>query len=560
MSRYSSEKYYELPVLDRKESLPLENNSIGDRYLFNDEIYIWNGNFWVEATLLSAPDALLITTYLLRGPSSVNEGEDFTVTLETQNVDNGTELAYTITGTVNSTDLDGESLTGTLTVQDNAAEVSFTHVADGLSDGSKTFILTLDNGESSIVIELADTSQQPVPTYTLSSSEVSVNEGGQFTIYLTTTAVAEGTVVPFTISGISADDLIAPGLTTLTGSFTVASDGTDGWDFFLSEDLATEGTEVFTLTLDGTSNNIQVNINDTSTAPVPSGSQSYTTPGIYTFTVPAGVNEVHIFAVGAGGGGQLSRGSSTGTERAASGGGGAGSAWASYVPVTPGQTFSVGVPAGGVGGTVATQTYASDNGSAGGSASISGISGFTLFAQGGTGGGSSGGRGGVGNVSTSGLPAGNRTIYGIGRGGDGTSRSSGLDGGGGGGAGGYGTSSSPVVQARGGNGGVASGSDGTYGSGGGGASAEYQNQGGFDRFGGNGGGVGINGRGSNGAGASQPTNPLTQQATSGSIGSGGNRGYGGGGDQRAFYGGSASASNGGSGAVNIRWGEGETFP
>ena len=540
MSRYSSEKYYELPVLDRKESLPLENNSIGDRYLFNDEIYIWNGSFWVEAALLRAPDALLITTYLLRGPSSVNEGEDFTVTLETQNVDNGTELAYTITGTVNSIDLDGESLTGTLIVQDNAAEVSFTHIADGLSDGSKTFILTLDNGESSIVIELADTSQQPVPTYTLSSSDVSINEGGDFTITLTTTAVAEGTIVPYTISGISAADLIAPGPTTLTASFTVGSDGTDRQDFFLSEDLATEGTEVFTLTLDGTSNNIQVNINDTSTAPVPTGSQSYTTPGTYTFTVPVGVTAIHAVAVGGGGGGQMSRGSSTGTPRASSGGGGGGLGWANNISVTPGQAVTVTVGDGGVGGSVASQTYSSSSGLAGESSLVRIGSNNAVVGRGGGGGGSSGGSGG----SFSG--------NGGGTGGTGNNRSTNYHGGSGGGAGGYSGNGGSVSSGN--------GSNGSGGGGGGGASTRYNSQGQFDRFGGNGGGVGINGQGASGAGSSFNSDPLVTRGADGGDGSGGNYGYGGGGDQRAYFGAAASASKGGSGAVNIRWGTGEIFP
>ena len=54
MTRYSAEKYFELPVLTSIEDLPLTNNLIGDRYIVNDDIYLWNGNFWVETNLLDA--------------------------------------------------------------------------------------------------------------------------------------------------------------------------------------------------------------------------------------------------------------------------------------------------------------------------------------------------------------------------------------------------------------------------------------------------------------------------------------------------------------------------
>ena len=68
------------------------------------------------------------------------------------------------------------------------------------------------------------------------------------------------------------------------------------------------------------------------------GSQSYTTPGIYTFTVPSGVTSVNVKCYGAGGrGGSADRGGGRG-------GGGAGGNYAeSTLPVSPSQQFQIDV-------------------------------------------------------------------------------------------------------------------------------------------------------------------------------------------------------------------------
>ena len=58
------------------------------------------------------------------------------------------------------------------------------------------------------------------PTYALSSTATSVNEGQSFQITLTTTNVADGTNVPFTITGVSSADIDGR---SLTGVFTVFS-------------------------------------------------------------------------------------------------------------------------------------------------------------------------------------------------------------------------------------------------------------------------------------------------------------------------------------------------
>lgn len=74
--------------------------------------------------------------------SSVINGTTFTISLTTLNVENGTVLPYTITG-VNSEDIDGESLTGSFTVNNGFASITFTVTLGELTE-NKTFVLTLD--------------------------------------------------------------------------------------------------------------------------------------------------------------------------------------------------------------------------------------------------------------------------------------------------------------------------------------------------------------------------------------------------------------------------------
>lgn len=344
MSRYSEEKYFEIPVLLNKESLPLINNDVGDRYIIDDDVYIWNGSFWVEANLLDPPAALFIETYNVSAASNaVNEGDTITITLTTTNVDDNTSIDYTITGTVSSADLSGASLTGSFTVVNNTASVVYNVTEDLTTEGVETLIFSLDNGSDSTTVTILDSSTTPVPGYTLSSSKATVDEGESFTITLNTVNIPTGTVLPYTITGIQAADLEAPGETSLTGSFTIDAVGAAQKSFNIKEDSSIEeGIETFVLTLNNGGGSISVTIEDTSA--IVSGDEVFTADG--TFTVPAGVTSVNIYAVGGGGSaeaGEFSNGSS---------GGGGGGAYVSILgwPVTPGDAITVNVGAGGSAG------------------------------------------------------------------------------------------------------------------------------------------------------------------------------------------------------------------
>jgi hypothetical protein len=103
------------------------------------------------------------------------------------------------------------------------------------------------------------------PAYYLVRSKTSVNEGKSFKITLETDNVAEGTTVPYTITGVSSADIDG---VSLTGNFTIDSAGDAFLTVSVTADATTEGEETFTLTLDGKGISTSVTINDTSTAAV----------------------------------------------------------------------------------------------------------------------------------------------------------------------------------------------------------------------------------------------------------------------------------------------------
>lgn len=552
MTRYSAEKYFELPVLTSRENLPLINNLIGDRYIVNDDIYLWNGNFWVETNLLDAPDSLLVQTYNLTADNkTVDEGDTIVINLQTTNIESNTTIGWSITGSVTSADIGNVPLTGIFTIINNSAQVQFNVTEDSSTDGDKVLILSLDNDQDSILITIADTSTTPVPTYTLIPSVTTVNEGNSFTVQLATQNVSQGTVLPYTITGIQSEDLEAPGEESLTGSFTIDAVGSSTKQFNIVEDASIgEGNETFTISLNNGLATSAVAINDSS-ATVPSGSAAFSSPGTFSWTVPEGVTSICGVAIGGGGGGMCSRGTISGTQVTAAGGAGGGLGYFNALSVTPGDTVEIVVGAGGSGGARDAQQSGRTNGQNGSNSLIRYNS--VTYAQG------NGGNGGKTSTVNGGTYiGGSGTVSGGGgNGGNGYGTSGGWDGGAGGGAGGY--------SGNGGSGGPNIGSNGSGGGGGGASSDDYQYAGGFSQTGGSGGSTGTLGEGTSGTRGVYDYNlnyGTPQNGGAGSVKTSATYGGGGaGGTMYAYYtAGTRSAGGGSNGAVRIVWGANKSFP
>jgi hypothetical protein len=162
----------------------------------------------------------------------------------------------------------GSLYTGITTLQPGQLRtfaVDHFYVSGGVGTRNGTIVVTASGGRTATINTSIVVSAATIPTYTLSRSAATVNEGQSFTITLTTTNVANGTTVPYTITGISSADI---GNTPLTGVFTVQN-GTASRIFNVTADQLTEGTETFVLTLTGTNNSVSVTINDTSLSPAP---------------------------------------------------------------------------------------------------------------------------------------------------------------------------------------------------------------------------------------------------------------------------------------------------
>lgn len=218
---------------------------------------------------------------LSRSADSASEGTAFTITLSTLNVPSGTSVPYTITG-VTSADINGASLTGNFVV--GSSDVLTVNVtADESTEGTETFTIALNNGRASNSVLINDTSLDT--TYSLSVLSSNINEGQYATFQLSTTGLAQGTLVPYTVTGISSADI---GGGSLTGNFTINSLGNATALYYLTDDLTTEGTETMTMTLDNGQASASVTINDTSVGFVPDYTINVTATGASAYILSGG--------------------------------------------------------------------------------------------------------------------------------------------------------------------------------------------------------------------------------------------------------------------------------
>ena len=136
-----------------------------------------------------------------------------------------------------------------------------------------------DSGAYSLLA--VHTAVQGNPTYSISTSSSSVNEGSAATFTLTTTNAAAGTSVPYSISGVSAADVSG---SVISGTAFVNSSGLATISIFLLNDFLTEGTENLVVSAGGSSTSVL--INDTSIAA--------TIPATFSVSGPSNVVEGNI--------------------------------------------------------------------------------------------------------------------------------------------------------------------------------------------------------------------------------------------------------------------------
>jgi hypothetical protein len=145
----------------------------------------------------------------------------------------------------------------------NSSEISFKIVEDFITEGPEVLILTAGGATASMIIN--DTSNALTPTYSIQSLDSgSTTEGSSANFLLTTTGLAEGTSVSYSLSGVSLAD-ISGGLQSRT--VKVNSSGVALITVPILADKLTEGNEVMTVTCMDKS--ASVTIYDTSTSKGP---------------------------------------------------------------------------------------------------------------------------------------------------------------------------------------------------------------------------------------------------------------------------------------------------
>jgi fibronectin-binding autotransporter adhesin len=189
--------------------------------------------------------------------------------------------------------------------------------------------------------------------------------------------------------------------------------------------------------------------------------ETFNTPGTFDWVCPPGVTAIQVECWGGGGAGGAGRKDTTaGTNTSQNGGGGGGGAYArrAVVPVTPGNTYTITIPAAAVSGTAGTTTNGGGRVN-GGTVTFVGDSGVTVTAAGGTGGanayttvnGTVGAGGGAGGTTAA---SSGDVLFAGGAGSGGNTGATNVSGSGGGGAGdagaggaGFTSTSSPYVGA-----------------------------------------------------------------------------------------------------------------
>jgi uncharacterized protein (UPF0548 family) len=157
----------------------------------------------------------------------------------------------------NTTGTEPTALSKSSYLQSISSGASYASVVQQIADSSA-------NAQSIKLTDLANTGLAYTPyvlppTYSLSASTASVNEGSTAVFNLTTTNVAVGTEVSYTLSGVGTSDLTSG---TLTGKASIGVGGTASISIPIAADGATEGQESLTISAQGATASIV--INDTS--------------------------------------------------------------------------------------------------------------------------------------------------------------------------------------------------------------------------------------------------------------------------------------------------------
>lgn len=135
---------------------------------------------------------------------------------------------------------------------------SATTIINDTSRPEYEYSLVASTGSTTPITEI------DIPTYVLTANKSTMNEGESVIFSLTTTKLDPGTIIPFTITGITVADITAD---SLTGNFVIDATGKASLTIVTIADYVTEVNMNMVVTLDNLGISQSVTLNDTSRTP-----------------------------------------------------------------------------------------------------------------------------------------------------------------------------------------------------------------------------------------------------------------------------------------------------
>ena len=185
--------------------------------------------------------------------TTINEGQTVSFAVTTTNVGSGTTLYYNIIGNTSNADFLDGSLSGSFVVTNGSGSFSKTLATDSLyNEFTEGFKVNISTGSTTgAIVGTSNTifvTNLGEPSYTISASTSTVNEGGSVNFTLNTINVGDGTTLYYSTGGsMEAADFSN---NSLTGSFNIVGTGaTTGIATVtrtIANDILTEGDETFT--------------------------------------------------------------------------------------------------------------------------------------------------------------------------------------------------------------------------------------------------------------------------------------------------------------------------
>ena len=257
-----------------------------------------SGTIVATSSTVTVNDTSVETYAVSPNVSSVNEGGSVTWTITTGGVPNGTTLYWTNAGTTTAADFSDSSNSGSFTISANSGTITRTLTNDLTTEGSETIIIQIRTASTSgTVVATSSTvtvNDTSVPTYAVSPSVSSVNEGSSVTWTITTAGVPNGTTLYWTNAGTTVGADFTGGANS--GSFTINTNN-GSFSLTLSNDLTTEGSQTIIIqirtgstsgTIVATSSTVTVNDTSVETYAVSPSASSVNEGSSLTWTVTTG--------------------------------------------------------------------------------------------------------------------------------------------------------------------------------------------------------------------------------------------------------------------------------